>query len=58
VEVRETRDKIDIELDTRHIVTHDRALTSAAPADYVGRTQTAAAEAASGESIRIRKNKR
>jgi len=27
VEVRETRDKIDIELDTRHIVTHDRALT-------------------------------
>jgi transposase len=27
VEVRETRDKIDIELDARHIVTHDRALT-------------------------------
>jgi hypothetical protein len=27
VEIRETRDKIDIELDTRHIVTHDRALT-------------------------------
>jgi hypothetical protein len=27
VEVRETRDKIDIELDTRHIVTHERALT-------------------------------
>ena len=27
MEVRETRDKIDIELDTRHIVTHERALT-------------------------------
>jgi transposase len=27
VEIRETRDKIDIELDARHIVTHDRALT-------------------------------
>ena len=27
VEIRETREKIDIELDTRHIVTHDRALT-------------------------------
>jgi transposase len=27
VEVRETRDKIEIELDPRHIVTHDRALT-------------------------------
>jgi hypothetical protein len=27
VEVRETRDKIHIELDTRHIVAHDRALT-------------------------------
>lgn len=27
VEVRETRDKIEIELDARHIVTHDRALT-------------------------------
>jgi transposase len=27
VEVRETRDKIAIELDARHIVTHDRALT-------------------------------
>jgi transposase len=27
VEVRETRDRIDIELDARHIVTHDRALT-------------------------------
>jgi hypothetical protein len=27
VEIRETRDKIVIELDARHIVTHDRALT-------------------------------
>ena len=27
VEVRETRDKLEIELDARHIVTHDRALT-------------------------------
>jgi hypothetical protein len=27
VEIRETRDKIDIELDARHIVTHERALT-------------------------------
>jgi hypothetical protein len=27
VEIRETRDKIAIELDARHIVTHDRALT-------------------------------
>jgi hypothetical protein len=27
VEIRETRDKIDIQLDARHIVTHDRALT-------------------------------
>jgi len=27
VEVRETRNKIDIELDARHIVTHERALT-------------------------------
>jgi hypothetical protein len=27
VEIRETRDKIDIELDARHIVTHGRALT-------------------------------
>jgi transposase len=27
VEIRETRDRLDIELDTRHIVTHDRALT-------------------------------
>jgi hypothetical protein len=27
VEIRETRDKIDIELDTRHIVTHGRVLT-------------------------------
>src|SRR5580658_3495121 len=27
VEVRETRDKIEIEMDARHIVTHDRALT-------------------------------
>jgi hypothetical protein len=27
VEVRETRDRIDIELDTRRIVTHERALT-------------------------------
>jgi hypothetical protein len=27
VEARETRDKIDIELDVRHIVTHERALT-------------------------------
>src|SRR5438552_17563919 len=27
VEVRETRDKIDIELDARHIVTHERAVT-------------------------------
>ncbi len=27
VEVRETRDKIEIELDARHIVTHERALT-------------------------------
>ena len=27
VEIRETRDKVDIELDARHIVTHDRALT-------------------------------
>jgi len=27
VEARETRDKLEIELDARHIVTHDRALT-------------------------------
>jgi hypothetical protein len=27
VEIRETRDRIDIELDARHIVTHDRVLT-------------------------------
>jgi hypothetical protein len=27
VEIRETRDRVDIELDARHIVTHDRALT-------------------------------
>jgi hypothetical protein len=27
VEVRETRDRIAIELDPRHIVTHDRVLT-------------------------------
>jgi hypothetical protein len=27
VEVRETRDKIEIELDARHIVTHERAVT-------------------------------
>jgi transposase len=27
VEIRETRDRIEIELDARHIVTHDRALT-------------------------------
>jgi hypothetical protein len=27
VEVRETRDKIEIELDARHIVAHERALT-------------------------------
>src|SRR5664280_3140514 len=27
VEVRETRDKLEIELDARHIVTHERALT-------------------------------
>ena len=27
VEIRETRDRIDIELDARHIVKHDRALT-------------------------------
>jgi hypothetical protein len=27
VEIRETRDKIEIELDARHIVTHDRVLT-------------------------------
>jgi len=27
VEVRETRDKLEIELDARHLVTHERALT-------------------------------
>jgi hypothetical protein len=27
VEVRETRDKLEIELDARHIVTHERAVT-------------------------------
>ena len=28
VEIRETRDKLEIELDVRHIVTHERALTA------------------------------
>ena len=33
VEVRETRDRIDIELDARRIVTHERALTPLASAN-------------------------
>ena len=42
VEVRETRDRIDIELDARRIVTHERALESAESADHAGRTPAAA----------------
>ena len=56
VEVRETKDKVEIELDARHIVTH-RARPGAAAADHAGRTQTAARVKASREAIRTRKNK-
>ena len=42
VEVRETRDKIEIELDARHLVTHVRAVTPTAPAHHARRTSAAA----------------
>jgi translation elongation factor EF-Tu-like GTPase len=41
VEVRETRDKIEIELDARHLVTHERG-DSAESTDHVGRPSAAA----------------
>jgi transposase len=58
VEVRETRDKIEIELDPRHIVTRVRVLTPLNPADHAGRTPAAAwlrfeARFASGETALV-----
>ena len=57
VEVRETRDKIEIELDARHIVTHARAVTplrSGSRWPSIGRR----AGKASSAAIRTRKNRR
>ena len=58
VEVRETRDKIEIELDARHLVTHvrdrDAASHSGSRWPNIGRR----AGKASSAAIRIRKNKR
>ena len=42
VEVRETRDKIEIELDARHIVTHVRVRDASVAAHHARRTSTAA----------------
>ena len=42
VEVRETRDKIEIELDARHIVTHSRVADAGAAAHHAGRAPAAA----------------
>jgi len=53
VEVRETKDKIEIELDPRHIVTHVRAITPQRSPNISHR-----AGKASSEAIRTRKNKR
>ena len=57
VEVRETRDKIEIELDARHIVTHvargDAAASSGSRWPHIGRRVGKASSAA----IRTRKNR-
>ena len=42
VEVRETRDKIEIEMDARHIVTHARAVTPLSQRDHSRRASAAA----------------
>jgi len=47
VEVRETRDKLEIEMDARHIVTHARAVTPLSQ-----RVTLAAASAARGEGVK------
>ena len=58
VEVRETRDKIEIELDARHIVTHvargDSTVAARSRSPRIGRR----AEKASSAAIRTRKKKR